>query len=293
MSAEAIRALVSGYPSRLWRAKPLAMLQAYIDDSQSNTGNRRLVLAAYVASAEDWQRFADEWDAVLQRDPAIEYFKMVEAQNLRGQFKGWSHKKRTAKLTALAEVIGSLRPLSVDCSVSVKHFNDVLKPHAPYGLSSPYFPLVFGLTCGVARACHALGARLSCDFIFDKQDNVSKHVLLFWDQIVCQQEYDWRPLINSSPIFRDDKEFVVLQAADMLAWHTRREFDGTYPEEYGHIRDSIRIPGFSYSVEVPDSMLEYWGEGMKAIPGSEAILSKSAWNAEVERIIQEGGLPRL
>lgn len=267
------------------------MLQAYIDDSASSVGERRLVLAAYVAPAPDWDLFSNAWDAALHREPAIEYFHMVEAQSRRGQFKGWSEKKRTAKLTALAEVIAEMRPLSVDCSMSVKHQNKVLKPYAPYGLRSPYFPLVFALTCGVARVCHHVGVRLPCDFIFDRQDNVSKDVLIFWDYTVRQQPMEWSGLINPSPIFRDDRDFVALQAADMLAWHTRRFFEGSYPDQYDHLRDLIRIPGISYSIEVPDFMLERWGEGMKGIPGSQDILRKAEWNAAISEILEAGGLP--
>lgn len=291
MGASAVRALVSGYPRRLWSEKWLVMLQAFIDDSASSVGERRLVLAAYVATAENWEQFSDAWDAVLHREPAIDYFKMAEAQNRRDQFKGWSEAKRTAKLTQLAEVISALRPLSVDCSMSVKHQNAVLKPHAPYGLASPYYPLVFGLVCGVARLCHAHGVHLPCDFIFDKQDNVSKQVLLFWDRTIGAQPEQWRGLINPSPIFRDDKEFVALQAADMLAWHTRRDLEGTYPAEYEHLRDLIRMPGFSYSFEVPDSMLDHWGEGMQKIPGTKSVQTKAAWDAVIREILASGNLP--
>lgn len=290
MSAASIRALVSGYPRRLWSSKTLVMLRAFIDDSEGASAHRPLVLAAYVHSSEEWIRFSDAWDAALHAEPRIEYFKMVEAQNLRDQFKGWSHKKRNRKLYALAEVISEFGPLSIDCVVNAKRQKEILKPYAPYGLSSPYFPLTFALACGVARACHAYGSGLSIDFVFDKQDNVSKHVLLFWDYIVGQQPKEWGKLINPSPIFRDDKEVKPLQAADMLAWHTRREYEGTYPSEYEGLRDLIRVPGFNYSLEITDDYLIKWGEGMKQIPGSKQMLQKSKWNDVIAEILDGGGI---
>ncbi|WP_458389370.1 DUF3800 domain-containing protein [Sphingomonas sp. F9_3S_D5_B_2] len=268
------------------------MLQAFIDDSESNTGERRLVLAAYVAPAQEWAEFSDAWEAALHREPRIEYFKMAEAQNRRDQFEGWSESKRTAKLVDLARVISAFSPLSVDCSMSTAHQKKVLKPYAPYGLATPYYPLVFALTCGVARICHSLGVHLPCDFIFDRQDNVSKQVLLFWDHTISQQPPEWARLINPSPIFRDDKDFVALQAADMLAWHTRRDLEGTYPAQYEQLRDLIRIPGLSYSVEIPNDVLEYLGEGMKSIPGTSDIRTKREWNAVVQQILTDAGVPR-
>jgi hypothetical protein len=80
VSAEAIRALVSGYPRRLWGEKLLVMLQAFVDDSTSNApGKRNVFLAAYMQTAEAWIAFSDDWDRELHADPAIDYFKMREA----------------------------------------------------------------------------------------------------------------------------------------------------------------------------------------------------------------------
>lgn len=47
-SADVIRALVCGYPQSKWPAKLMVMLQAFVDDSASETGDRRLFLAGYI-----------------------------------------------------------------------------------------------------------------------------------------------------------------------------------------------------------------------------------------------------
>lgn len=266
------------------------MLQAFVDDSASSVGARRLVMAAYVHSAEDWATFSDEWSAALKREPAIQYFHMVEAQSRRGQFDGWSEAKRTKKIFALAEVIKEYGPLSIDCYVSLRDHKAILKPHAPFGLASPYFPVVFALACGVARVCQMLGAEVPCDFVFDKQDNVSKHVLLFWEYIISQQPQEWAKFISASPIFRDDKDVLPLQAADMLAWHTRRNYEETYPAQYEGLRSLIRTEGFSYSLEITNDYLLKWADGMKQIPGVASVLAKPKWNAVIEEILQDGGI---
>lgn len=291
MSSAAVRALVSGYPRRLWGVKYLALLQAYTDDSESNTGDHRLVLAAYVMNANQWIEFSDDWDAALREEPAIEYFHMVEAQNRRDQFKGWSEHKRNDKVRRLAEVIEEWQPVSVDCYLNAAVHRRVMKPYAPHGMQSPYFPLVFALACGVARVCQHLDAPIPCDFIFDKQDNVSKHVKLFWEYIIGKQPPEWGKFINDDPIFRDkdkDPGFVALQAADMLAWHTRRKYEGSYPHDYDGIIELIRHKEFSYSLEVADSVLEEWGEGMRRIRGENFVASKAEWNAVIERIVGDG-----
>lgn len=290
MGGSAIRALVCGYAAAKRRTKLLAMLQAFVDDSASTTGDRRLVMAALVHSAEDWEAFSDAWDAELKREPAIDYFHMVEAQNRRGQFQGWSEAKRTRKVFALAEVIKEFGPLSVDSFISLRDHKAILKPHAPFGLSSPYYPTVFVLACGVARACQMLGAEVPCDFVFDRQDNVSKHVQLFWEYTISQQPPEWGQFISASPVFRDDKDVLPLQAADLLAWHTRRGYEENYPSEYEGILKLIRAEGFSYSLEITNHYLHKWAEGMKKIPGAGQLLKKGKWNAVIEEILENGGI---
>lgn len=269
------------------------MLQAYIDDSESNTADRRLVLAAYINTADKWIEFSEAWDEALRRAPSITDLHMVDAQNLKGQFRGWDPLVRTQKLISLAKVICASAPRSLDCSLSASLHRKAIGPKAPYGLSSPYFPATFVLVAGVARLCHALGETIPCDFIFDRQENVSRHVVNFWDYVVARQPHEWGRLINHSPIFRDkanDQSMVPLQAADMLAWHLRRFYEGTYPEEYEPIRDLLRPGYFNYSMPIPDSTLHHWANGFENIPGSEGVLARRDWDAAMERIMAEGGI---
>lgn len=268
----------------------MAVLQAYIDDSKSDIGERHLYLAALIHQANTWERFSDEWDAALKAHPRIEYFKMVEAQNRRGEFKGWSEAKRNAKVLALAELIGKFQPISLVCSVSVAHTREVLKPHAPYGLGSEYFPISFAMICGIARLMHGMNIHLPCDVIFDRQDNTSKNVLIFFDHIMNQQPQEWAQYVSSSPIFRDDREVLPLQAADLFAWHVRREAEGGYPSEYEGILDMICAPGMNYKIEITNDMVAHWAEGMKQIPGSSLVVDKKAWKAALDEILRLQGL---
>lgn len=284
------RRLVCGYASPKRREKRVAVLQAYIDDSASKIGDRTLYLAALIHRADAWEQFSNDWDAALRAEPRIEYFKMVEAQNRRGEFKGWSEAERNAKVLALATIIERFQPLSLVCSVSVKHTREVLKPHAPYGLGSEYFPISFAMICGIARIIHGMGIDLPCDVIFDKQDNVSKHVLIFFDHIMQQQPQEWAQYVSTSPIFRDDREVLPLQAADLFAWHVRRDADGNYPREYESVLDMICVQGANYKIEITNEIISDWAEGMKQIPGSELVVDKKAWKVTLDEILRQQGL---
>jgi len=66
------------------------VLQAAIDDSgeMDEWKDPMFVLAGFIADSTDWAEFSDEWEKALLEFPTIEYFKMVEASGLRGQFAG-------------------------------------------------------------------------------------------------------------------------------------------------------------------------------------------------------------
>src|SRR6266851_757494 len=87
-----IRALVSGLPSDKCKRRLLMPFQAYIDDSGSEPQSPVFVLGGFIAPHEKWASFSEEWQAALDQDPKLEYFKMTEAAHLGGQFsrrRGW------------------------------------------------------------------------------------------------------------------------------------------------------------------------------------------------------------
>lgn len=105
-------AVLSWYAPEVRRNKAVAFLRAFTDDSASEIGDRRLFFAGFVRRADEWALFAETWDNELKASPAIAYLKTSEAQNLKGQFRGWTREACEAKLLRLAHIIHSSRPFS-------------------------------------------------------------------------------------------------------------------------------------------------------------------------------------
>jgi hypothetical protein len=126
-------------------------LQAFIDDSASETRDQRLFLAGYLNRASKWRLFSEAWTAELRAVPVIDYLKMSEANALAGQFEGWTDSARNEKLRGLARVINHFNPLSFEFSVSREDYYRHVRPVAPRGLGNPHFVCCFGVVSGVAR----------------------------------------------------------------------------------------------------------------------------------------------
>lgn len=203
----------------------MAFLRAFTDDSAAQKGDRRLFYAGYLERADAWAKFSEAWDWELGQWPAIKYFKGTEANALDGEFLGWDPAQRDAKVIKLAQIIGAFKPFSFHFSLNRKLFEEELKPVSPYGLGQPHLTACFAVVAGVTRTAAERGITTPIEFIFDQQDGIDESVRLLFSQMMKSLPPQARKLVADVPWFKSDrdKQFMPLQAADMLAWHVRRE----------------------------------------------------------------------
>ncbi len=277
----------SGYAWPARCEKPLTFLRAFIDDSGSAVGDRRLFLAGYLNRTDKWALFDDAWSEELRAAPAIDYLHMVEAGQFRGQFArrhGWNEKARAEKLNSLAWVIQHLEPISFQISIDRSHFYNVLEPVSPRGLANPYFVSCSALVATLAQEAARSGEKGKIEFIFDDQDGVDDDIDLYFDSMMEGISNQARRCIHKKPIFRSDRDFVGLQAADFLAWHIRREH-----EEVGfpNMPMAEKLRGQSHFVsEIPNSYIDAWADHHRQQPGVESLRSKSQWRKHKSQVRQ-------
>lgn len=271
-----IWALASGYASRVRRDKPMAFLQAFTDDSASEIGDRRLFMAGYLNRAEKWALFSDAWDEELRGTPSIEYFKTSEAYQFEGQFKGWKEDARDEKMRGLVRVIRHFKPLSFEFSVNREQHSRLLKPISPRGFS-PYFDCVFGVVASVTRYVASQGGNIPIDFIFDQQDGVSADISLAFDEMIKSLPRKARRLISGTPVFKNDKLVLPLQAADMLAGHIRREYEACPPPARLPMADLLRNSDGHLMSGIEEEHIVGLAEKFGKIPGMPVAQTKVQW----------------
>jgi len=267
----------------------LAFLQAFTDDSASEVGDRRLFLAGYLNRAEQWALFSEAWDGELHAAPSIDYLHMVEAQNLRDQFdrrKGWDEAKRDEKLRGLARVIRRFKPISFQFTINREVFYRDLKPVSPRGLANPHFSACFGIVAGLAQYAESKGGNIPIDFIFDEQDGVSDDINLFFEHMKQDIPKAALRLINGNPIFKNDKQFFGLQAADMLVWHLRREHEICGPDEVLEMTGLLRSSAEHVMWEVTEPMIGRWADHHSKLPAIPYLQTKSQWRNVKKEIVR-------
>jgi Protein of unknown function (DUF3800) len=269
------------------------MLQVYVDDSASDDGDQRLLLAGYINTADKWIRFSDAWQEELDHSPRIRYLKMAEANNLGGEFRGWKPEDRDEKLKGLARVIRHFAPASIHSSISRREFKTIVSPVAPYGFNRPYFYCFQAIIVPLANSMLEFGLpKVPVDFIFDEQEEVGEEARFFYRIIRDSQPAAVRSILSRDPIFRDDKQVLPLQAADMLAWHVRRNHISK-PDAF-QVPKFLSADGHHMAVDIDTEWLKRIADGYLSVPGSEQLKTKGSWRRamrEVQLIEEAGGRP--
>jgi hypothetical protein len=194
------------------------MALAFVDDSGSGGDSPYYVLAGYVAGESTWAGFVPDWQAVLDCSPRLEYFKMNEAEMLTGQFAGFSSEERDARLDEFIDVVLKCDPWEASVAVPAKEFQEVLRPVLLKSHDNPYYSAFIAMVTAFSGIYRWSGYDETVDFIFDEQAGMQNKMHRLY-----QRFRHWYPNWRLGRVgFNSDKKVLPLQAADLIAWQTRR-----------------------------------------------------------------------
>lgn len=223
-AATPVWALVSGFPGAQRRRRSLVILQAHIDESEDGAA---FVMAGYVASAEEWAKFSDEWDEVLAAEPPIPFLKTkwAMARRPRGHFSKLKREQVDQKLESLYAVIDKYVFFEVSYVILLEPLRRIFPKESFDEASSPYYHALFGLIDVVIRRQIECGMKERIDFIFDEGRHESEEIQKVWPAIMRDSPDYIKSMIGGTPVFKPDTGIDglrPLQAADLEAWWTRR-----------------------------------------------------------------------
>jgi hypothetical protein len=244
--------LVSGYPPGKRENRVMVVLvdpQRIVDASGNEPNSPFFVLGGFVAPAVKWAAFSEAWQAVLDIPPKLEYFRMTEAANMSGQFHrrfGWTEAMRNDRVISFARIARKFASIRVSAWIRRADFDThILSLPAlvrSLGVDNPYVMLVNQIVLAVATFGSQHGVNTPCDYIFDSEEGFDEEVFANWPNVKRLLELTGRSdvsqFVGERPIFRDDKSFLPLQAADLYAWQVRK----CIAENNQVSNQTIRIP---------------------------------------------------
>ncbi len=215
------------------------MVKAFVDDSGSGGDSTWYVLAGYVGTVCDWIGFEPAWRVALENPPRIEYFKASEAESLKELFAGFTRDQANAKIDALIEVIARHAQRAIIVRTRQKDYNEIIKPKIPEIWDDAYYFLFPSFISAVLTMEKYFGSGEPAEFVFDSSERLDKRATQQYSQLLDLPQYAGR-MVNVW--FRDEKDFLPLQAADLLAWQVRRAFCVTTEPRRAHYDGAKACP---------------------------------------------------
>lgn len=203
------------------------MFGAFIDDTGSDVFSPFMLLVALVAEKGAWDAFSDEWQAALDANKSIAYFKAHEAGTLSGCFTGFTRAEADAKTEMLTDIILGHINYGMVSAILWPHFNGILAPHRPkpsgtkrYFLKHPYFVTFHDIISCVGEQQVRRGEKGRVDFMFDQQGKWFLRCKRLFEELKPEMPIICRNVFGS--IYEgDDKVHLPLQAADLIAGQSR------------------------------------------------------------------------
>lgn len=255
-------------------------VRAFTDDSGSGGDSRYYVLCGYMADLPTWEKFSDAWHAFLNTPPTLTYFKMSEAESLKGEFENWEPRDRDRKIDGFIDIILSCDPFQGSSAIAEEDYQAIVKPAlgGRWGgqYDDPYlflFMNIVGLFSSMEfRWEHAMRGLAPgelvlfdkeeysgqpperVDFVFDEDTKRhEKYARIAYDQSLKGLDV-FRDRLGSVD-FRDDKVFMPLQAADLAAWQRRRRICVNEPERSHYQRLNSMPKRFKHDVMTGSELL--------------------------------------
>jgi hypothetical protein len=216
------------------------VIQAYVDDTGLDGRGPYMIFSALLGIAEDWAGISDAWKAALDEFPRIDYFKMDEAVGFDGEFYRFSESQRDYKLTRLARAVKGHYPIIEHAVISdLKAINEKVVPRSKKPATEPYF-WPFQLTIqsiGVSILTSNPDFDEPFEIFFDENVIFGPRAKAWYPIIRAMSEPKLKAILPVEPFFRDDMNTMPLQAADLTAWMTRNDEQGS--NDFGWLREHM------------------------------------------------------
>lgn len=201
------------------------MLQVFIDDSGAKGMGAALFLGGVMGKAEVFAPIADEWDRELRAtDPGrIAYFKADEACHLDGEFIHWRKTARDQKVRRMAKHLNRPELMVVFSAVNLgghtqmeRILGSKITDAKHHFFNQPLFMVFHALMIAVSQEAIRQKVTERIEIVIDNNDVFRDELRRQYDVLLEVLKPEQRAVMPAQLLFRDDKEFVLLQAADLL-----------------------------------------------------------------------------
>ena len=200
------------------------MLTAYLDETGHSKDEKQRFngMAGLLAPSISWEQFEVRWKKTLENFK-LPFFHMKDFATFRRNYAGWSEAKRRDLYGTLLTHIEAADAFPVGSILAMKDFRSLTAEQQDY-FGDPYYVGFLSVTGFLARIGDGVlksGSKVA--LVFSDHMEFKNQALRDYEMIT-----EGGGLIRErtySPVFRDMREFVPLQAADIVAYELYKEYE--------------------------------------------------------------------
>ena len=213
-------------------------LTAYFDESGTHENSAVIAFGGFISTPERWERFQDEWRGLVKDEYGLDYFHMAEFAHSTGQFKAWTDETmRRKRLSRLLGVIEKYVIASVGFVLVRRAYDTIISADSREYGGGPYGLLAVKTFADVGEMIRLTGLRGKVAYVFEEgakgRDQVER---VYRGLKKSQSHLERNRLLDLS--FKDKRQCLPLQAADILAYELYRGLD----EQIKNTGRSTRYP---------------------------------------------------
>lgn len=217
-------------------------LTAYMDETGHSSDQRQkyVGMAGLIAPESNWEEFERKWNAALKLTYInLEYFHMTDFAARQKAYKGWSEPKRRAVLGKIWRVIETSLAMPFGVIVPMELYRKLSDEHKQHFVDPYYIGFESSLAaCTTFLEFMKITPEEKITMVFSEQVEFKNRAMQFYDLV---KDFGIMGSRGTPPIFRDMRDVVPLQAADVVAYEMykeceRRQYRPTSEPRYGYKR---------------------------------------------------------
>jgi hypothetical protein len=136
-------------------------------------------------------------------------------------FHGWTPRERDDKLLLLAKTVNSHALVSIQTAVRPEQYREII---GEITNTRVYHFLFYSIIAELVKLLDKLQLKDKIDIYFDNQPDESEDLLRAgFREFMAEAPQHLKDRIGGGGLeFKDDRDITPLQAADLMAWHFRR-----------------------------------------------------------------------
>jgi hypothetical protein len=236
------------------RSDLFGMVTGYFDDSGTSAHDSVVVVAGYIGSVSQWQKFGQEWRSLLS-EFGVTVMHRTDLENYRGEFVGWTPETRNVFVNKAQQIIKRRTYVAIGKAVIKADFEEVFPDNLKRFYGGAYGFCAILCLARAKRWFDKTNLKDPIDWVFEVGTEGSGQISHLLNSLYT--DVQMRTDFRLSRWSFADKDVVPLQAADVIAYET---FKHATNQLVTQPRRKVRISLQHLVRSQDDEHLEYWSK---------------------------------